>query len=307
VAERVDSVGQPSFASVVVPAGGSREVLFRRTGVYRYEVPRGGARKGQIVVVAGARRPRPRGSAGSCNRRRVFLYDVTVTGSKSATETWLPQFLTDGEFTLSYRYVVRYPGLAVVVDSNCGTRITSVNARGSGTGTLQPYSWSDRVVRRGGGTEQPCGFMVSATGLGATIRINTTFVAQGGGSSIVVLSRLTESQGNALADLLGARRDAQCDKGGLSNARVFDGLPGHGTVPIFGSPYSVAGVRVSPPLTVLNGEFFASGRGVPSPLRRLLQGASFTVNSGVKRYDGTSSQTHAIASASVKIEFRRRR
>ena len=207
----------------------------------------------------------------------------------------------------------------MTVRHQCGSATTVSSPGGSGTGqhpgsaTLTSYIWRDSVVSLDpgpDGTTAPCGFDVATAGLGAQIGVDAYVPGSGGGSSFALSSRLRPDQSTALGALLQARRDGVCDKGnpGLTNAHVFDELPGHaaaGTVPIYEKDYRVAGLSLSPPKTYLNGDFTNSSAGFPAALRKLLRGDSFSVYSGRRTYRGTNSQTAAKAAASVRIEFTR--
>jgi len=58
----------------------------------------------------------------------------------------------------------------------------------------------------------------------------------------------------------------------------------------------------------LPGQFGWGGRRrPPEAVRALANGRSFTVNSGLKRYGGTSIQMTAAATAAMKVTFSRRR
>lgn len=302
--QRVESIGRPDFGPVSVPAGGAGERRFNRVGRYRYRLS-GTGQEGVVIVGAVVRRPRPRGQG--CSRRDVFLYDVTARGSKTGSEEWLPRFELTGAFTLSYTYVVRYPSVAVVVDHDCfgGTRF---RARQIGTGTLGDYTWSDQVVSADPQTEGalPCSFERRTGGLGARLTIVGDLSDQGHWS-LSVDSRLEQSQSEALGELVGASRDAVCDKGHLTNSRVFDLLPGHGTVPIWVDRYRIGPLRLDPPGLYMPGQFGWSGqRRPPQAVRALANGRAFTVNSGERRYQGTSIQTTADATAAMKVTFSRR-
>ena len=303
--QRVQSIGQPDFESVNVSAHGAGERRFNRVGRYRYKLSATG-QEGVVIVGAAVRRPRPRGHG--CSRREVFLYNVTARGSKTGSETWLPRYELKGAFTLSYSYVTRYPSVAVVVDHDCfgGERF---RARQMGTGTLNDYNWSDQVENADPQTEGalPCSFDEESSGLGARITVEGD-LSDDGGWALSVDSRLEQSQSQALDDLVGASRDAVCDKGHLTNSRVFDLLPGHGTVPIWADRYRIGPLRLDPPGLYMPGQFGWSGRRrPPEAVRALANGRPFTVNSGPKRYQGTSIQTTAEATAAMKVTFSRRR
>jgi len=302
-AQRVESVGQPDFEDVSVPANGVGERRFNRVGRYRYKLSATG-QEGVVIVGAAVRRPRPRGHG--CSRRDVFVYNVTARGRKSGSETGLPRYELKGAFTLSYSYVTRYPSVAVVVDRDCfgGSRF---RARQVGTGALNDYNWSDQVEPADPQNEGsiPCSFAEESGGLAAHIKVDGD-LAKNGGWALSVESRLEQSQSEALDDLVGASRDAVCDKGHLTNSRVFDLLPGHGTVPIWVD--RIGPLRLEPPGLYMPGQFGWGGRRrPPEAVRALANGRSFTVNSGLKRYQGTSIQTTAEATAAMKVTFSRRR
>jgi plastocyanin len=305
-AQRVESIGEPDFDPVDVAAGGAGERRFNRPGRYRYRLAATG-REGVVIVGAAARRPRARGRG--CNRRDVYLYDVTVRALKAASEEWLPQYETTGIFSLSYASVARYRSVPVIVSRNCfgGLR---VRGKGTGTGSVADYVWNDGFDSTDpsptSGSE-PCAFSEATSGLGAGLELQAG-LERSGNWMITTESRLARGQFEALQDLLSAARDAVCDRGWLTNVRVFDGLAGHGTVPIFDRDYRVGPLRMQPPGLHLPGSFGWSGRRNPPPsVRALVRGRGFTVNSGQKRYHGTSSQTIADATASVTVNFTRRR
>jgi hypothetical protein len=304
-AQRVESIGEPDFDPVSVAARGAGERRFNRVGRYRYRLSATG-HEGLVIGGAAVRRPRPRGRG--CSRREVYVYNVTTRASKSASEEWLPRYELDGKFSFGYRYTVRYPRVAVVAAHDClgGIRF---RARQLGTGALTSYDWSDQVVSRTpeNGTALPCAFAEESHGLGARIKVDGDLDRRGGWA-LSVESRLTRSQNDALGELLVASREAVCDRGDLSNASVFDDLPGHGAVPIFADGYRIGPLRLDSPLLDLVGQFGWSGRWrPPQAVRALARGRSVTVNSGTKRYQGTSIQTIAEARASMKVTFTRRR
>lgn len=99
-----------------------------------------------------------------------------------------------------------------------------------------------------------------------------------------------------------------CNKDpGLSNAGVFDGLPGYdasaGT--IFSRDFTVPGGALGPPNTALHGYFSEDRQGNPAMARRLARGQSFSVTTA-RVVDDTSSQTTAHGTASISISLRRR-
>ena len=305
--QRIDSTGSPEFDDLDVPAGGSGERRFTRTGRYRYAVP-GTGKAGEVRVVArAARRPRSRGRG--CGRRDVFLYDVTVTATKSMSEFWLPQYQNDGQFAIDYAYRARYNDVPVVIARQCGAGATIGRSgrRHAGSGTLTNYRWSDSVQNPEFPEDRPpCGFNASTAGLGAQIEIEG-FAARTG-SFLGIATRLRDDQNDALHTMLTARRAAVCDKGNLTNGNVLDGLPGHdaaGGVPIFRNPYRVAGGKLDPPAINLFGQF-ATTRSA-GPVTAIARGRSFAISSGPRRYQGVNTQTNATASASLRISFKRRR
>jgi hypothetical protein len=250
------------------------------------------------------------GAAGRrCDRVDVFRYDVTVTGAKSGRETWPPESDFTGEFALSYDYVVRYPRVRVVVDRGCDPEITTVRARGRGTGTLQHYMWADRAVPKDPeSTRVPCEFGFTTDPLGASLRVvGGTHVLGGGPATFSIGSQLNRRQQNALLDLIETHRSAACDKGGGSNFRASDELATHRSVPIFENPTRVGNVKVDPPSIFLDGSLLGGGRKNPVALARFVAGRSVRVSTGVRRYEGTDDQSTATASASVTIRFDRRR
>src|SRR5215210_3164041 len=135
-------------------------------------------------------------AARGCDRVDAFRYDVTVTGAKSGRETWPPESGFSGEFALSYDYVVRYARLRVVVDRGCDPEITTVRARGRGTGTLRDYTWADRVVPKDPSSGRvPCEFGFTTDPLGASLRlVGGTHVLGGGPATFSIGSQLNRTQ-----------------------------------------------------------------------------------------------------------------
>lgn len=325
-AQRVESVGEPSFEPLALPALGAGERRFNRSGRYRYRVG-GIGKEGEVVVGARVRSPGGRGSLPSsgrgCDRRDVFLYDVRVSAGKSGSETWVPLYKKSGELAFSYTYSARYRRLPVTVKRRCGSDSTIISSPGDsygnglhpGSATLTSYIWRDSVVSLNpghGGGVLPCGFNAAVAGLGARISVQGFVPGSGGGSTLGATSGLTSDQFQALATLLNARHAAVCNKGnpGLSNASCCDGLVGHqaaGTVPIYEKDQRVAGLSVAPPRLGLDGGFTNYSDGSPAALRKLRRGDSFSVSTGQRRYEGTNSQTTAVATTDVRVTFTRRR
>jgi hypothetical protein len=312
----VDSIGSPSFADLALVPGGEGERRFGRVGRYRYTAA---GRDGAIVVRALARSPRP-GGGGSrsprpggnrCDSREVYRYDITVKGRKSVRETWRPEFRNQGDFTISYNYVVKYPGVRLSVTEDCGggTTLDLPDGRAQtapGTGSLFGYTWSDSVRSAETGRPPPCAFATAVTGLGAEVSING-FISRGVGGA-AVSSGLTTPQFGVLGSILSARHGGVCNKDpGLSNAGVFDGLPGYDASAdaIFSRDFTVSGGKLGPPSIGLDGDFSESQRRNPAMGRRLARGQSFSVTT-TRTLDDTSSQTTAHGTASISISLRRR-
>ena len=226
-------------------------------------------------------------------------------------ETWV-QAGTEGVFSLSYTYVVKYPGVRLGVKEDCGGGTTlDLPAGGAqtapGTGSLLGYTWSDSVHSTEFGRPPPCAFAAAVTGLAAEVSIDG-FMSRGvGGAGFE--SRLTTPQFGVLEAILDAKRDGVCDKDpGSSNSQVFDGLPGYdasASPAIFTTDFTVSGGRLRPPSIGLNGSFSDARRGNPAMARKLAQGRSFSVTAA-QTFDGTSSQTTAHGTASISISLRRR-
>jgi hypothetical protein len=248
-------------------------------------------------------------AARRCDRVDVFRYDVTVTGAKSGRETWPPESDFTGEFLLSYDYVVRYLRVRVVVDHGCDPEITTVRARGRGTGTLQNYTWADRVVPKDpSSTRVPCEFGFTTGPLRARLRVvGGTKVLGGGPSTFSTGSQLNRAPQNAVLDLIEARRSEACANGGSQNFRASDELATHRSVPIFENPARVGNVKVEPPSIFLDGSLLGGGRRNPRALARLVAGRSVRVSTGLRRYEGTDDQSIATATAAVTVRFDRRR
>jgi hypothetical protein len=307
----VDSTGRPSFDDLAVPAGGEGERRFRRAGRYRYTAA---GREGVIVVQAFARSPRPR-RGGSCGgARKIYRYDIVVKGRKSVMETWLPEYGNEGAFSISYNYLVRYPGVLLSVTEACGggkeLDLPAGRAKTApGTGSLSGYTWSDSVRSAESGRPASCAFATATSDLGAQVEING-FMSPGSGGGAAILSRLTTPQFSVLESILDTKRDAVCDQDpGLSNSQVYDGLPGYDASAdaIFSRDFRVAGGLLGPPNISLFGDFAAfTRRGNPSEMgRKLSQGRSFSVST-TRTVDDTSSQTVAHGTASISISLKRR-
>ncbi len=303
----IDSTGGPSFDDLALSLDGAGERRFTRVGRYRYTAA---GRDGVIIVRAFARSPRSR--RVGCSDRKVYRYDITVKGRKSVMETWRPEFRNQGAFSISYNYLVRYPGVLLSVTDDCGERTSIELAAGRdktapGTGSLFGYTWSDSVASAESGRPPPCAFATAVTGLGAQVSIEG-FISGGVGGAFIS-SRLTTPQFGVLASILQAKHDGVCDKDpGLSNSSVFDGLPGYDASAdaIFSRDFNVSGGKLSPPSTSLNGEFAShSQRTTTAFARKLARGQSFSVAT-TRTFDDTSSQTTAKGTASISISVRRR-
>jgi hypothetical protein len=313
----VDSIGSPSFADLALVPGGEGERRFGRVGRYRYTAA---GRDGAIVVRALARSPRP-GGGGSrsprpggnrCDSREVYRYDITVKGRKSVRETWRPEFRNQGDFTISYNYVVKYPGVRLSVTEDCGGGTTLDLPAGRaetapGTGSLFGYTWSDTVHSTDSGRPPPCAFATAVTGLGAQVGING-FISRGVGAAFVS-SGSTTAQFGVLHSILDVKHDGVCDKDpGLSNSQVYDGLPGYDasvSTAIFTTDFNVSGGKLGPPSIGLDGDFSDRQRRNPAMGRKLARGQSFSVTT-TRTFDDTSSQTAAHGTASISISLRRR-
>lgn len=258
---------------------------------------------GAADASAAASRTRP------CDRVHVFRYDVTVSGTKSGSETFVQQSGFSGDFSLSYVYVARYPRVRLVVDRGCDPEIDTVRARGGGTGTLQNYMWADHAVPNDpASTRTPCEFQFSTDPLSVRLRVvGGTHVLGGGPSTFSVQSSLARAPQNAVLSLIESRRSAACDRGTDSNFNASDELAAHGSVPIFERPARAGGVKVDPPSIFLDGSLLGGGRTNPRMLARLVAGRSALIATGVRRYEGTDQHSTATASTAVTIRFARRR
>ena len=312
----IDSVGRPLFDDLALAPGADGERRFGRAGRYRYTAA---GRDGVVIVRAFAPSPPPSGGgSGSpqpgdagCDRRTVYRYDITVKGSKSVREAWRPEFRNQGDFSISYSYVVKYPGVRLSVTEDCGGGTTlDLPAGGAktapGTGSLLGYTWSDSVRSAETGRPPPCAFATAVTGLGAQVEVGG-FISRGIGGAFVS-SRLTTAQFEVLASILSAKHGGVCNKDpGLSNASVFDGLPGYDASAdaIFSRDFTVPGGALGPPNTALYGYFSERQRRSPAMARKLARGQSFSVTT-TRILDSTSSQTTAHGTASISISLRRR-
>ena len=175
-----------------------------------------------------------------------------------------------------------------------------------GTGSLLGYTWSDTVRSTETGRPPPCAFATAVTGLGAQVEIGG-FTSRGIGGAFVS-SRLTTAQFGVLQSILSAKHGGVCNKDpGLSNAGVFDGLPGYDASAdaIFSRDFTVPGGALGPPNTALHGDFSERQQRSPAMARKLARGQSFSVTT-TRTFDGTSSQTTAHGTASISISLRRR-
>jgi hypothetical protein len=311
----IDSTGRPSFADLALLPDGAGERRFAQAGRYRYTAA---GREGAIIVRALARSPRPGGGGsgsprpggGGCGSRKVYRYDITVKGRKSVREVWRPEFRNQGDFSISYNYVVNYPGARLSVTEDCGggTTLDLPDGRAQtapGTGSLFGYTWSDSVRSAETGRPPPCAFATAVTGLSAQVEIGG-FMSRGVGGAFVA-SRLTTPQFGVLGSILSTKHGGVCNKDpGLSNAGVFDGLPGYDASAdaIFSRDFNVSGRKLGPPSIGLNGDFSEGQRGNPAMARKLARGRSFSVTA-TQTFDGTSSQTTAHGTASISISLRR--
>jgi hypothetical protein len=312
VAVTIDSTGQPSFDDLALASGGNGERRFRRPGRYRYKAA---GRDGVIIVQAFARSPRPRPNGrDGCGGRKIYRYDIVVKGRKSVMETWLPEYRNEGAFSISYNYLVNYPGVLLGVTDACGggTNLDLPAGRAGtapGTGSLSGYRWSDGVHSAESGRPPSCAFAVAATGLGAQVEING-FMSPGSGGGAGITSRLTTPQFNVLDSMIATKHDGVCNQDpGISNSSVYDGLPGYDASAdaIFTREFRVAGGLLHPPNISLFGDFAGfTQRGAPAEIgRKLSRGRSFSVST-TKTVDDTSSQTIAHGTASISISMRRR-
>ena len=315
----VDSTGRPSFADLALGPGGSGERRFRRAGRYRFKAA---GRDGVIVVRTFARSPRPRpnrgggrnGSGGggkACGGRKIYRYTITVRGRKAMRESWRPEFRNQGIFSISYNYSVSYPGVRLSVTNGCGGGTTLDLPAGRaktapGTGSLFGYTWSDTVSSTESGRPPSCAFVIAVNGLGAQADVNG-FISGGGGAAIS--SGLTTPQFDVLSSILDVKHDAVCDKDpGLSNAQVYDGLPGYDASAdrIFSRDFTASGGKLGPPSIALDGDFSAFKQRSNTAIgRKLSRGRSFSVGT-TRTFRQTSSQTTAVGTASISISLRRR-
>jgi hypothetical protein len=245
----------------------------------------------------------------ACDRVVVYRYAVTVTGAKSGRETFPPDSDFSGDFSLSYDYLVRYPAVRVRVDRGCDPEITTLRARGRGTGTLRNYTWADHAVQRDpNGTKVPCDFQFTSDPFPTRLSaVGGTTVLGGGPSTFSIQSQVNRAQEPAVLGLIDARRAEVCDKGSFPNLRASDELAVHRSVPIFDNSVRVGNVKVEPPGIFLHGSLLGGGRKNPRALARLVAGRSVRVSTGTRRYEGTDDQTSATASTAVTIRFERRR
>ena len=312
----IDSTGRPSFDRPRTLPGRPGERRFARAGRYRYTAA---GRDGAIIVRAAARPPRPGGGgSGSpgpggkpCESNKVYRYDITVKGGKAMRETWV-QAGTEGVFSISYTYVVKYPGVRLSVTEDCGGGTTlDLPAGGArtapGTGSLFGYTWSDTVHSTEFGRPPPCAFATAVAGLAAEVSIDG-FISRGVGGAGVE-SRLTTPQFGVLEAILDAKRDGGVRQGprllqlaGVRRSARLRRLRRRRSSP---RTSTSPGGKLRPPSIGLDGFFSDTRRRNPAMARKLAQGRSFSVTT-TQTFDDTSSQTTAHGTASISISLRRR-
>ena len=263
-----------------------------------------------LALAAAPTAPAADAAARKCDRKVVLRYDITVSGAKTARETFPAHSGFAGEFSLSYDYSVRYRRARVVVDRGCDPEIDTVRVRANGTGTLRDYLWADRSTRRdpADGNKVPCEFMLTTDPLRTRLVLAAgTSVLGGGPPTLVLQSALRRSAELPLLSLIQSRRDAVCDRGTFPNFQASDELAMHLRVPLFENGVRTRGFRVEPPSIFLDGSLVFAGRRNPRALTRLVAGRSARIATGVRRYEGTDDESSATASTSIAIRFARRR
>ncbi len=195
-----------------------------------------------------------------------------------------PEFKTQGIFRISYNYSVSYPDVRLSVTNDCGGGTTLDLPAGRaktapGSGSLFGYTWSDTVSSTESGRPPSCAFVIAVNGLGAEASING-FISGGGGAAIS--SGLSTSQFDVLGSILDVKHDAVCDKDpGLSNAQVYDGLPGYDASAdrIFSRDFNASGGKLGPPRHRARRRLLrASKQRSNTPIgRKLARGTSFSV------------------------------
>jgi hypothetical protein len=272
----------------------------------------------------------------ACNRREVLLYDVAVNGSKSGTQTFRDVDGKVSSFSFDYAYSAHYPRVPVTIECEAGGHIKISGPTGvdphPGSAQLDHYHWSNSITRTirhetGGGRafsiDGPpgyfenrivtCSFDVAIGGLRAQIELKGYVPGSPGGRATINVSSRLRSGEDRHEALIGARHEAECDKGTPSHARVFDSLPyasgqGEGIVQFYSKPTEVAGAELDPPFLNLPGGI-GTRDGDSAEARKLARGESFSVSSGRRTWqttdEGTNMQGRATAATSVTVTFSR--
>jgi hypothetical protein len=284
----------------------------------------------------GDRARAPGDRARACDRREVFLYDVAVNGRKRGTETFRDVDGKDYSFSFDYAYSAHYPRVPVTIEHNCSGDIKIDGPTDPdphpGSASLDRYHWSNSITRTirhetGGGRpfsiDGPpgyfenrivtCSFDVAIGGLRAQIELKGYVPGSPGGRATINVSSRLRSGEDRHEALIGARHEAECDKGTPSHARVFDSLPyasgqGEGIVQFYSKPTEVAGAELDPPFLNLPGGI-GTRDGDSAEARKLARGESFSVSSGRRTWqttdEGTNMQGRATAATSVTVTFSR--
>ena len=239
----------------------------------------------------------PEAAAQGCGGS--YRYALTVTGTKSVSESWLPGQFKTGEFGLSYRYKARYPRARVRVRGCRGGR-TLLGSLGRGTGRIS-YSWFDRTREVASGGPPPCAFSAASRGLRARGDLSGD-VSPGNGGRLDLGSEVTRREANRLERALEARRVAACtdvNETSLHELAVFG--------PVFPKGIRVPSGVLTPPRLSLPGSVQIgriTGR-APALTRRLAAGRAVTLSKSVTG-GGTVREVRAAAKESISIRFRRR-
>ncbi len=264
----------------------------------------------------------------------VFLYDVTVKGEKSGSETVQGM---EGEFSFSYAYTARYLRVPVTVEHNCGSGDIKLDgptdrAPHAGSATLDFYQYRDSLTRKikvptGRGTPfslkddapyvyenliEPCGFDVSMGSLRAEIALTGYVPGSPGELALFGMDSRLPNGEDRLNNLIAARHREQCNKSKHhhSNVSAGDGLSNasarrEGHVQFYSEPTEVAGVGLYPPSLNLRGNIGALGDSADA--RKLVRGEPFSVSSGRRTYEGADARGSVKAATSVTVTFSRAR
>jgi hypothetical protein len=270
--------------------------------------------------------------------REDFLYDVTVTGEKSGSETVQRM---EGEFAFSYAYSVRYSRVPVTVEHNCGTGDIKIDGPTHrephhGSGSLDRYTWRDSLtgkaqVPTGGNifnlkgdgraavfenNIDACGFDVALGGLAVQVRLNGYVSGSPGGRSYIAMNSHLRPGENRLEALIKVRHREVCNKGKyhkyhLSNVSAFDGLAyasarGLGNA-FYEKPTDVGSVALDQPLLSLRGDIRARDDDDGADARKLARGESFSVTSGQRTYEDEDAGGNVKAATNMTVTFSRTR